>query len=201
MRSIEREAVRLAHEHGAAALTVDQICEAVGITQRSFFNHFDTKDDALLGWELPRINQQRVREYLADQAVGVLTGALGLVEAPAELRDDPALASARLRLLSDSPWLAARQAARIVPLAGQVEGVVEQKLRSLAGPDRDDVAIRSSAATITAIAASLTLRPTLTPTMPSDGDAPGGPEGMPLPNPVAAASGLDGLRWIWDRLI
>ena len=80
VRSTEREAVRLALEHGAAALTVDQICEAVGISQRAFFNHFDTKDDALLGWELPRLNEQRVRKYLAEPAVGVLSGAVTLVD-------------------------------------------------------------------------------------------------------------------------
>jgi AcrR family transcriptional regulator len=198
VRSIEREAVRLAQEHGPAALTVDQICAAVGITQRSFFNHFDTKDDALLGWDLPRLSEQRVREYLADPTVGVLTGALGLVEAPAELTEDPELARARLRVLSGAPWLAVRQAARIVPLAGQVQEVVERKLRSIARPELDEVAIRESATTITAIAASLTLR------LPLRADplaAPGSPAGMPLPDPVAAASGLDGLRWIWDRLI
>ncbi len=198
MRSIEREAVRLAQEHGPAALTVDQICAAVGITQRSFFNHFDTKDDALLGWDLPRLSERRVREYLADPTVGVLTGALGLVEAPAELIDDRELAYARLRVLATAPWLAARQAARILPLAGQVQEVVERKLRSIAQSELDDAAIRESAATVTAIAASLTLRLTRTPDPLA---APGDPAGMPLPDPVAAASGLDGLRWIWDRLI
>src|SRR4051812_45996541 len=116
IRSIEREAVRLALEHGAAALTVDQICAAVGISQRTFFNHFDTKDDALLGWELPHLNERRVREYLADPKAGVLTGAIGLVDLPTELIDEPELARTRFRVLALSPALAERQGTRLRPL-------------------------------------------------------------------------------------
>jgi AcrR family transcriptional regulator len=204
VRSIEREAVRLALEHGAAALTVDQICEAVGITQRSFFNHFDTKDDALLGWELPRLSEQRIREYLADARVGILSGALGLVELPSELAENPELVVARFRVLADSPWLAERQAARLRPLAVEVARVVELKLRSVAGSAMDDEKLRSAAATITAMAASLTLRPPIGPeqfTMPAPGAGDDGRPDLPMPNPAAAASGLDELRWIWDRLI
>lgn len=201
VRSIEREAVRLAQIHGAAALTVDQICKAVGITQRSFFNHFDTKDDALLGWELPRLSELRVREYLADPNVGILSGALGLVELPSELAEEPELVLARLRVLADSPGLAERQAARLRPLAMKVGEVVNLKLRSIAAADMDASMIAAAASTITAMAASLTLRPTISPPAPlSDG---AGRTEVPasIPDPAAASSGLEDLRWIWDRLI
>ncbi len=201
VRSIEREAVRLAQSHGAAALTVDQICEAVGITQRTFFNHFDTKDDALLGWELPRLSEQRVREYLADPDVGILSGALGLVELPSELAEEPQLVQARFRVLADSPGLAERQAARLRPLAMKVGEVVTLKLRSIADADIDARTIGSAASTITAMAASLTLRPAIAPPEPLPGGA--GPAELPtsMPDPAAATSGLEDLRWIWDRLI
>ncbi|NEM91974.1 TetR/AcrR family transcriptional regulator [Galbitalea soli] len=204
VRSIEREAVRLAQLHGSAALTVDQICEAVGITQRSFFNHFDTKDDALLGWELPRLSEQRTREYLADPQVGILSGALGLVELPSELTEDPDLVHARFRLIADSPWLIERQIGRLRPLAADVAEIVELKLRSVAGPDADAQQLRSAAATITAMAASLTIRPPLGEPeigMAGVGVAPVENAGTPLPDPAAASSGLEQLRWIWDRLI
>jgi AcrR family transcriptional regulator len=200
VRSIEREAVRLAQEHGAAALTVDQICGAVGITQRSFFNHFDTKDDALLGWELPRLSEARTRAYLADPNIGILSGALGLVELPSELTENPELVQARFRVLAGSPWLIERQVGRMRPLAAEVAGVVELKLRSVAGPDVDAQQLTSAAATITAIAASLTIRPPMGPPASGMTEVPERPE-MQLPNPSAATSGLEDLRWIWDRLI
>ncbi|MBK4347061.1 TetR/AcrR family transcriptional regulator [Lacisediminihabitans changchengi] len=207
VRSIEREAVRLALQHGPAALTVDHICEAVGISQRQFFNHFDTKDDALLGWELPHLSAERRQAYLDDPAVGVLTGALTLVELPTEITEEQELVHARLRVMSAAPWLAARQTARMLPIAGQVAAVVELKLRTIAGADIPEDHIRSAAALITAMAAALTLRPPMP--LPGPGDtnltatadlpAIAAPPG--LPNPAATSSELENMRWIWNRLL
>lgn len=189
IRAIEHEAVRLALENGAAALTVDQICDAVGISQRTFFNHFDAKDDALLGWDLPQLSEQRTREYLADSSVGVLSGAMGLVDLPAELTEDPDLAHARFRVLTQSPALAERQGARLRPLAAEVAEIVRLKLTSIAGPDIGEERLQTAAALITQMAASLTLRPVL--------ESP--PQGAgALPDP---SSGLEELRWVWERLI
>ncbi|WP_326686617.1 MULTISPECIES: TetR family transcriptional regulator [unclassified Streptomyces] len=44
-------AVRLYLEHGPAAVTVHDICEAAGVSPRTFFNYFDTKDDAVFDWD------------------------------------------------------------------------------------------------------------------------------------------------------
>lgn len=187
--AIEREALRLAMQGGVAALTVDQICAGVGISQRSFFNHFDSKDDALLGWALPRLSDERVAAYLADGSVGVLTGAMGLVKIPREFVDDPTLVMARLQLLMSTPALAERQTARLRPLAQQVEGVVLRKLETLAGAEMDAATLRSAAVTITAIAAALVVQPA----------APG--SSPRLPDPERSAGSLDELRWIWDRLL
>lgn len=188
-RSIERHAVRLALEHGTAALTVDQICAAVGISQRTFFNHFDTKDDALLGWELPQLSEERVREYLADPRVGVLEGAIALVDLPSELSDDPELARGRYTVLTRSPQLGERQAARLHPLALEVAEIVYLKLRALSPSDRDDALLRKAAGLITQMAASLTLRLALEPLDPA----------AAVPSP--SASVLDDLRWVWPQLI
>jgi AcrR family transcriptional regulator len=40
--------LRLAAEHGLAALTVEQIATAAGVSYRTFFNHFSAKEEALL---------------------------------------------------------------------------------------------------------------------------------------------------------
>lgn len=175
--AIETAAVRLALESGAAVLTVDQICAAAGVKQRTFFNHFATKEDALLGSALPAIDEQRTREYLSDPRIPVLTGALHLVALPADPGDG--VGAARLQLLAASPALAERQAARLIPLAEEVRGIVRLKLASL-GPDEPEETLDASAALVTRIASSLVLQPRL----PGDGDSP-----------------LDDLRWVWDRLI
>lgn len=57
-REIARQAVRrqiaevakdLFAEHGYAATTIDQIAEAVGMSQRSVFRYFPTKEDIVIG--------------------------------------------------------------------------------------------------------------------------------------------------------
>src|SRR3954465_1350191 len=40
---------RLVAEHGLDAVTVEAICEEAGVSARTFFNYFETKDDAVLG--------------------------------------------------------------------------------------------------------------------------------------------------------
>ncbi|WP_188664594.1 TetR/AcrR family transcriptional regulator [Tersicoccus solisilvae] len=43
------QARELALAHGLHGFTVDQLCEAVGISRRTFFNYFASKDDAVIG--------------------------------------------------------------------------------------------------------------------------------------------------------
>lgn len=179
VRAIEAAAVRLAVEHGAAAVTVDQICAEAGIKQRTFFNHFDTKEDALLGWDLPRINEVRTREYLSNRDVGVLSGALELVDMP-PTSDGAALLSARMKILAASPALAERQARRLRPLADEIRSIVRLKLGDL-GPEETPARLDSSAALITQMAAALMLRP----------------KAPDTESPVS----LDELKWVWPRLI
>ncbi|WP_130178550.1 TetR/AcrR family transcriptional regulator [Cryobacterium sp. SO1] len=181
-RAIESAVVRLAAEHGAAALTVDQICTEAGIAQRTFFNHFDTKEDALLGKELPRIDEQRTREYLSSRSIGVLSGALHLVRIPVVDEVDQELLRARIAILRTSPALAERQAMRMLPLADEVQSIVKLKLRDL-DPNRSEDELDTSAALITQMASALMLSSALPPT---DGSSP---------------RTVHDLAWIWHRLL
>ncbi|TFD87012.1 TetR family transcriptional regulator [Cryobacterium lactosi] len=181
-RAIESAVVRLATEHGAAALTVDQICTEAGIAQRTFFNHFDTKEDALLGKELPRIDEQRTREYLSSRSIGVLSGALHLVRIPAVDDVDQELLRARIAILRTSPALAERQAMRMLPLADEVQSIVKLKLKDL-DPNRSDGELDTSAALITQMASALMLSSALPAT---DGSSP---------------RTVHDLAWIWHRLL
>jgi AcrR family transcriptional regulator len=46
--ALRAAAARLFLERGPAAVTVSDICEAAGVSARTFFNYFDAKEDALL---------------------------------------------------------------------------------------------------------------------------------------------------------
>lgn len=190
MRAIERAAVSLALDHGVESLTVEQICGAVGITPRTFFNHFDTKDDALLGWGLPTVNEQRTQNFLVDATIPILAGVIGLIDLPAEMHEDPQLANDRFRLIGSTPALMHRQSARLRPLFFTVSDIIFLKLRALADADATEESLRAAAATVNTIAASL-----LVPLPLNDGGAPAADQAR------SVAESLDNVRWVWDRLI
>jgi len=188
-RALERAAVALAARDGTEAVTVDRICAEVGVTQRTFFNHFDTKEDALLGLELPRLDEQRAREYLANASVGILSGALGLIQMPRDFTEDPATARARFAIIASSPSLRLRQSARFAPLAEEVQEVIRLKLHSIADEAMTEDAIRAAAGIVATMAATLIIQP--------------GPDGLPsiVDSPGAAAERLRSLEWVWSRLL
>jgi AcrR family transcriptional regulator len=153
-RRIEEAAVRLATERGLDGLTVDDICADVGVSQRTFFHHFPTKEDALLGLDVPRISEQRAREYLTDPSVPVLAGALRLIDLPDAHQEHPALLRAQLRLLATSPALQARQGQRFAPLMAEMSELITLRLRA-ASRQEDEALVARRAAAITAVGAAL----------------------------------------------
>jgi AcrR family transcriptional regulator len=154
-RKIEREAVRLATIQGLEHTTVDQICEAVGVTQRTFFNHFATKEDALLGIDLPHVDEERARAYLSSTSVGILSGALELVELPASQLADPEFLSAQFRLIGTSSALRARQSERLNALSVEIQHLIYLKLKSQLGDTTPVERLQAHAATIMALGAGL----------------------------------------------
>ena len=61
------EARRLTAEHGLAGFTIEQLCEAVGISRRTFFNHFASKD-ALATGLLARLRDRSATDAEAIRA-------------------------------------------------------------------------------------------------------------------------------------
>ncbi|WP_460359634.1 TetR/AcrR family transcriptional regulator [Alpinimonas psychrophila] len=56
-------ALSLAIEHGLAAATIDRIAEKSGISRRTFFNYFPSKEDAILGIRDPVIAVEALTEF------------------------------------------------------------------------------------------------------------------------------------------
>ena len=135
--AIERAAIDLVLADGYDHVTVDMICAEAGVSQRTFFNYFKTKDAALLGGADPEIDEARAAEFV------VSTGPL-LVEAVGLIRVDPAFAvneellAERIRAISTSPELLARQMERIATLESEVRAIIVARLQHDAGdPDAD----------------------------------------------------------------
>ncbi len=59
---------RLTAERGLTGFTVEEVCERAGISRRTFFNYFATKDDAVLGRSAHRDDEDLVAAFLDGTA-------------------------------------------------------------------------------------------------------------------------------------
>ena len=64
--AIREHAMRLFHEQGYAATTVDQIAEAADVSQSTFFRYFPTKEDVVLTDEYDPLMVAALRAQPAD---------------------------------------------------------------------------------------------------------------------------------------
>ncbi len=143
-------AVRLAEQLGPDRVTVEAIAEAAGVSARTFFNYFPSKEDAIIG-----INPSETSELLDDLASRPAD------EAPLEALHAMALAAvARLeakaddmatrhRLTQAHPSLAMRRAARFSEVERAVAGEIAR--RTGLDVDRDPYPMLAAATALIAI--------------------------------------------------
>ncbi|MBV9995837.1 MAG: TetR family transcriptional regulator [Caulobacteraceae bacterium] len=98
---IERAALELFARHGFGQVTIDQIAEASGISRRTFFRYFKSKENVLLG------EQHRFERALAEtleEGSGPVLAALRrrLIALAAETAADSELIRLRLQLFEQS---------------------------------------------------------------------------------------------------
>ncbi len=70
VHDLSSAARRLTAEHGLSGFTVEQLCEQVGVSRRTFFNYFGSKEDAVLGRSLRWADDDAVETFLAGAGRG-----------------------------------------------------------------------------------------------------------------------------------
>jgi AcrR family transcriptional regulator len=129
-------ALRLADELGPDRVTVDEIAAAAGVSPRTFFNYFASKEDAIVG--STESSTSRVVQELASRPVGEapIDALRAAVHASADhLEADPDDWIIRHRLVTRYPSLGVRYAARLA--AVEHELVVEIARRTRLDADVD----------------------------------------------------------------
>ena len=64
--ALHAAAVELVYAGSLETVTTAQIAEAAGVSPRTFFNYYDTKEDAIIGLSDQTLNPQQLAEYVAD---------------------------------------------------------------------------------------------------------------------------------------
>lgn len=146
--AIENAAVDLVLEHGYDAVTVDMICARAGVSQRTFFNHFKTKELALIGADAPTIDGPAARAFITSTGP-LLVEAARLIQIDAGgMSHDPTLIARRIRAVGENPALMARQMERISAVEEDLTEIIRQRLHTQ-HPDEDAGALGEQALVIT----------------------------------------------------
>lgn len=121
---------RLVAEHGLDAVTVDAICEEAGVSVRTFFNYFETKDDAVLGHTPWPLESAATDVFAAGGPTGHLMPDLQALLS--SFLSEPPLGRERmaraLELAAKEPRLLARHLASFEQHKGQLSALVERRL-------------------------------------------------------------------------
>ena len=104
--SIETAAVDIVREQGYEAATTEAIAAKAGVSLRTFFNYFPSKDTAIVGESLSPIETGRAHLILEESGADLLKGIARLVEACVTAGDPRSeLTRRRRRLIHEHPPL------------------------------------------------------------------------------------------------
>jgi AcrR family transcriptional regulator len=111
--ALSSAALRLARQDGPEHVTIEAIAEAAGVSPRTFFNYFPSKDDAILGIA-PSESSELLADLLARPDGEDPLEALRAMSLSAAARFEPMADEMRARsqLVQDHPSLSARRTAR-----------------------------------------------------------------------------------------
>ena len=123
--TIERAAISLALEHGYEHVTVEMICEASMVSQRTFFNYFGSKEGVILGGAPPMPTEEEVDAFARASGSNLLADFVTLITSSLLKREpDADLFTARRKLIMRTPELVTKETARLGGLEDQFVAII-----------------------------------------------------------------------------
>ena len=167
----QRAAIELCLEHGYHSVTVDMICDAAGISARTFYNYFGSREGAVIGDSKPMPQDHHIAAFLdARHCSDVEAFAVMMAQVWAESELDREVFVMRRRLLDATPELMALNMARVTQARGQYATVVRRRLET-SHPGLADQDYDTEAALVVSLGLS-TLQVVARPWLSGDDDTP-----------------------------
>ena len=132
--ALHEAALRLVAEHGLDGVSVDDVATRAGVSPRTFFNYFPTKDDAVLGLDpadLRRTAQALAERPPEESAVEALRAVQR--EQAAEMARETDLWPLRLQVIEANPGLVGR----LVTHFGEADRALAAAVAERTGTDTD----------------------------------------------------------------
>jgi AcrR family transcriptional regulator len=154
--ALQDAALRLAVEAGPDKVTIEAVAEAAGVSPRTFFNYFPSKDDAIIG--VPASSASTLLTELRSRP-GDEPPLVALREtiraSIARLQEDPDRWALRTQLVQRYPDLGARFASRMTELEHEL--AAELARRTGLDPGRDVYPAAAVGAVMGCVRAAMTL--------------------------------------------
>lgn len=166
-------AVRLMGERGFDKVTIEEICAEAGISQRTFFNYFPTKESAIAYNPFGDLPAESIDEFIAAgtaPAATLLAELIALLSNELESAPGRGQAAAMLHIAATTPAVHAALFAEMESFESELVQLVAQRLDSAPGDDT---------ASLIAALATATVRCGLQRWMSSDA---AGPNDTPVPH-------------------
>ena len=132
-RRIQYAALRLAAQEGIDAVTVEAICAAADVSERTFFNYFLFKD-AVFAVAPPPLPEDSVKAFLTNEGtlLEALTQLIG--DQVAQIADDADMATVLRDIMYNHPRVAALQITRMHAFDRELAALIARRL----GREADD---------------------------------------------------------------
>jgi AcrR family transcriptional regulator len=139
---LETAAVTLVLRDGIEHATLDAICAAADVSTRTFFNYFDSKEDAILGLKDTEITDESVAAVLeghdgsdpVELTIRLMFGVLN------PSINSSTLLKSRMKIVKQHPQLLGRMANQMQRMTEQLTNAIRPILRSAPEFANEDVA-------------------------------------------------------------
>ena len=181
--AIERTAIDLALDVGYDNITVEMICDACMVSQRTFFNYFGSKEGVILGPTLSMTSDADAEAFVNESGNDVVLDLVSAMAAPLiDEQHDPGLLRSRFLVITTTPELLGRQ---MEWMAVQENRLIELVLDRFRREGRPADSLRNEAGMVVALAFTV-LRFTLQRLFAEQDDA----EPRPVREALAEATAL-----------